>query len=298
MHHAAEHRLGVALVTAAAVAWSLAGFFTRLIPLDAWTILFWRGIFGGFFISLYVIAHYRARTLAVTRAMGWPGLLVTCLSTLGMTTFIPALKLTSVANVAIICATGPFVAAVIAWLWLRERVSPLTLGGSLLAFAGVALTVAGAGGGMGSLSGDVLAFVMTSAIAAMTVALRRYREVPMLPTACLSNFLGSLVSLAFAARLSLGPQDLVHLALFGFVQMSLGITFFTIGSRLIPAAEAALITVLETPLAPLWVWLAFDEKVSPQVLIGGGVVMVAVIGHVLLQGRLRRSLSPPLTSGS
>ena len=251
MHHVAEHRLGVALVAAAAVAWSLAGFFTRLIPLDAWTILFWRGIFGGFFISLYVIAHYRGRTLVVTRATGWPGLLVTCLSTLGMTSFIPALKLTSVANVAIICATGPFVAAVIAWLWLRERVSPLTLGGSLLAFAGVALTVAGAGGGVGSLSGDVLAFVMTSAIAAMTVALRRYREVPMLPTACLSNFLGSLVSLAFAARLSLGPQDLVHLALFGFVQMSLGLTFFTIGSRLIPAAEAALISVLETPLAPL-----------------------------------------------
>jgi len=298
MHHAAEHRLGVALVTAAAVAWSLAGFFTRLIPLDAWTILFWRGIFGGFFISLYVIAHYRGRTLVVTRAMGWPGLLITCLSTLGMTTFIPALKLTSVANVAIICATGPFVAAVIAWLWLRERVSGLTLGASLLAFAGVALTVAGAGGGAGSLSGDILAFVMTSAIAAMTVALRRYRGVPMLPTACLSNFLGSVISLAFAAPLAVGAVDLGNLALFGLVQMSLGLTFFTIGSRLIPAAEAALISVLETPLAPLWVWLAFDERVSLQALIGGGVVMIAVIGHVLLQGRLRRPLSPPLASGS
>ncbi|HEX4570066.1 MAG TPA: DMT family transporter, partial [Dongiaceae bacterium] len=268
------------------------------IPLDAWTILFWRGIFGGFFISLYVIAHYRGRTLAVTRAMGWPGLLITCLSTLGMTSFIPALKLTSVANVAIIGATGPFVAAVIAWLWLRERVSPLTLGASLLAFAGVALTVAGAGGGTGSLRGDVLAFVMTSAIAAMTVALRRYRGVPMLPTACLSNLLGSLISLAFAAPLAAGAVDLSNLALFGLVQMSLGLTFFTIGSRLIPAAEAALISVLETPLAPLWVWLAFDERVSPQALIGGGVVMIAVIGHVLLQGRLRRPLSPPLTSGS
>jgi drug/metabolite transporter (DMT)-like permease len=230
--------------------------------------------------------------------MGWPGLLITCLSTLGMTSFIPALKLTSVANVAIISATGPFVAAVIAWLWLRERVSPLTLGGSMLAFAGVALTVAGAGGGAGSLSGDVLAFVMTSAIAAMTVALRRYRGVPMLPTACLSNFLGSLVSLIFAAPLAAGAVDLGNLALFGLVQMSLGLTFFTIGSRLIPAAEAALISVLETPLAPLWVWLAFDERVSSHALIGGGVVMIAVIGHVLLQGRLRRPLSPPLVSGS
>src|SRR6516164_5914559 len=102
MHHAAEHRRGLALVTAAAVAWSLAGFFTRLISLDAWTILFWRGLFGGFFIGLYVLWCYGARTLAVTPALGWPGLLVTVLSTLGMTSFIPALKLTSVANVAIV----------------------------------------------------------------------------------------------------------------------------------------------------------------------------------------------------
>src|SRR5215470_12073227 len=168
MDHTGEHRMGVALVVASAVAWSLAGFFTRLIPLDAWTILFWRGIFGGLFISLYVFAHYRGRTLAVTRAMGWPGVLVTCLSTLGMTSFIPALNLTSVADVAIFFATSPFIAAVIAWLWLRERASPLTLGASLLAFAGVALTVAGTGRGASSLRGDLLAFVMTTAIAAMT----------------------------------------------------------------------------------------------------------------------------------
>jgi drug/metabolite transporter (DMT)-like permease len=284
----AEHRMGVALVTAAAIAWSLAGFFTRLIPLDAWTILFWRGIFGGFFIGLYVLAHYRGRTLAVTRAMGWPGLLITCLSTLGMTSFIPALKLTSVADVAIFFATSPFIAAVIAWLWLRERATPLTLGASLLAFAGIAITVAGTEGGRRSIEGDLLALLMTVAIATMTVALRRYRGVAMLPTACLSNILGALVSLAFAAPLAASPADLGNLALFGFVQMSLGLTLFTIGSRLIPAAETALIGALETPLAPLWVWLAFGETVSPHALVGGAVVMLAVIGHVLLQGRWRR----------
>jgi drug/metabolite transporter (DMT)-like permease len=288
MPRTAEHRRGVALVAASAVAWSLAGFFTRLIPLDAWTILFWRGIFGGFFIGLYVLGHYRGRTLAVTRAMGWPGLLITCLSTLGMTSFIPALKLTSVADVAIFFATSPFVAAVIAWIWFRERATPLTLGASLIAFAGVAVTVAGTGGGRSSLEGDLLALLMTIAIAAMTVALRRYREVAMLPTACLSNLLGSLVSLAFAAPLSAGSADLGHLALFGFVQMSLGLTLFTIGSRLIPAAETALIGALETPLAPLWVWLAFGETVSPHAFFGGAVVMLAVVGHVLLQGKARR----------
>src|SRR5215831_5663416 len=111
MLETAEHRTGVVLVTAAAVAWSLAGFFTRLIALDAWTILFWRGIFGGFFIGLYVVWVYRRRTLAVSWSMGLPGLLITGLSALGMTSFISALKLTSVANVAIISAACPFLAA-------------------------------------------------------------------------------------------------------------------------------------------------------------------------------------------
>jgi len=298
MHRAAEHRTGVVLVTAAAVAWSLAGFFTRLIPLDAWTILFWRGLFGGFFIGLYVVWRYRARTLAVTRAMGWPGLLVTCLSTIGMTTFIPALKLTSVADVAIVFATCPFVAAAFAWLWFRERATPLTLAASLLAFAGVVLTVAGGGGGRSSLLGDLLALVMTVAIAAMMVAMRRYRDIPLLPTACLSNWLGALISLVFAAPLAAGSQDLGYLALFGFVQMSLGLTFFTIGSRLIPAAETALISALETPLAPLWVWLAFNEAVSPPAMIGGALVMIAVVGHVLLQNRANRRLGAAQASES
>jgi len=95
--------------------------------------------------------------------------------------------------------------------------------------------------------------------------------VAMLPTACLSNLLGSLVSLAFARPLAVGQLDLAYLALFGFVQMTLGLTLFTIGSRLIPAAETALISALEMPLAPLWVWLAFGETVSAQTLVGGAL---------------------------
>jgi len=120
--------------------------------------------------------------------------------------------------------------------------------------------------------------------------MRRYRDIPMLPTACLSNWLGALVSLSFAVPLAAGPRELGYLALFGFVQMSLGLTFFTIGSRLIPAAETALISALETPLAPLWVWLAFNEVVSPPAMIGGALVMIAVVGHVLLQSRASRRL--------
>jgi len=287
-----DHRRGILRVTCAAVAWSLADFFTRLIALDAWTILFWRGIFGGFFIAIYVMWRHGPQTLAATRAMGWPGVFVTCLSTLGMTTFIPALKLTTVASVAIILATCPFVAAAVAWTWHRERISALTTGARLLAFAGVPFAVGDANLVAGSCAGDGLAFVMTRAIAAMTVAMRRFKDVPLLPTACLSNLLGALVSVPRADPLATSGREFAYLALFGFAQMSLGLTLFTIGSRLIPAAVTALIGALETPLAPLWVWIAFGEKVAPRTLAGGTVVMVAVVGHALLQARTRRSPRP------
>ena len=115
-----QHRLGIALVVAAAIAWSTAPFFTRLLPYDSWTILFWRGLFaGGMIMVLMVLLQGRAglRDLIRMRKSGW---LVASLSAAAMIAFIPSLQLTGVANVAIIIATGPFVTAALAWVWLRE----------------------------------------------------------------------------------------------------------------------------------------------------------------------------------
>jgi drug/metabolite transporter (DMT)-like permease len=122
-----QHRTGAALVIAAATAWSTAAFFTRLLHFDSWTILFWRGLFGGGSITAFLVlteGWAGIRSLIGMKGNGW---LVACLSALGMVTFIPALQLTSVANVAIIFAVQPFAAAAIAWIWLREIVLPRTL---------------------------------------------------------------------------------------------------------------------------------------------------------------------------
>src|SRR6266571_2471957 len=141
-----QHRTGVVLIVAAAVAWSTAPFFTRLLHFDSWTILFWRGLFGGSAIALFLIVTQGwrgARGLVTLSIHGW---LVACLSTIGMVTFIPSLQLTSVANVAIIVAVQPFVAAAIAWVWLREAAAPRTMGASLVALAGIIVIVSGAAG--------------------------------------------------------------------------------------------------------------------------------------------------------
>ena len=284
MQDRVHYRLGVLCVTASAVAWSTAGFFTRLIPFDPWTILFWRGVFAGLFTAGYIVWRYRGETLRLYRSMGRPGWLFAVLSAVGMTTFIPALKLTTVADVAIIYATAPFVTAVLAWIWLRERPGAATWIAAALAFAGVLVTLGGSGFGA-NLWGDLLAFTMTAAVAVAMVLYHRHRDIPMVPAAALSILFGSIVSLPWAHPAAVGPTDLGYLALFGFFQMTLGLTLFTIGARLIPAAHTALIGALEAPLAPLWVWIAFDELPPSLVFVGGAIVMIAVVGHILVESR-------------
>jgi drug/metabolite transporter (DMT)-like permease len=275
----------MALVTAAAVAWSTAPFFTRLLHFDSWTILFWRGLFGGGLITaLLVLTQGRAglRDLIETGRSGW---LVACLSTLGMVSFIPALQLTSVSNVAIIIATGPFVAAGLAWIWLREAARLTTLIASLVALCGVAIIVGNAGG-VSDARGIGLACLVTLAIAAMTVAIRRYKQISMVAAAALSNFLGSLVSIPFAEGLArVTATDIFILAMFGSFQVALGLTLFVLGSRQLPSGQASLIATLETPLMPFWVWLAFQEIPATRALFGGALVMGAVLADILADSR-------------
>jgi drug/metabolite transporter (DMT)-like permease len=290
-HH--QHRTGIVLVVAAAVAWSTAPLFTRLLHYDSWTILFWRGLFGGAFIAAFLIATQgRAglRELTGMRANGW---LVAGLSTLAMVTFIPALQLTSVANVAIIIAAQPFAAAALAWIWFRETARLRTLLAALAALGGVAIIVSGAAGGA-DVRGIGLACLMMFAVAAMTVAIRRHKETSMVAAAAISNFLGSLVSIPFAHGIaSAGPIDLLTLAMFGLLQVGLGLTLFALGSRLLPSGQASLIATLETPLMPFWVWLAFQEVPAFRALAGGALVMGAVLADIIGDNRARPEAVQP-----
>jgi len=275
-----QQRMGLVLVTAAAVAWSTAPFFTRLLAFDAWTILFWRGLFGGSLIGAFLLLVHGRGNLAQLSKLGWSGWLVAGLSTLGMVCFIPALQLTSVANVAVINAAGPFVAAALAWTWLRESARLRTLLASFVALVGIAIIV-GSAPGPSDFLGIVLAGIMTLAIAGMTVTVRRYRHTSMVSAAAASNFLGSLVSLPFAhGVLRVTQVDLFIFVMFGFFQVAMGLTLFVLGSRFLPSGQAALIATLETPLMPFWVWLAFGETPTSRELVGGVLVLGAVIGDL------------------
>ncbi|MHC2619608.1 drug/metabolite transporter (DMT)-like permease [Bradyrhizobium huanghuaihaiense] len=275
-----ERGLGIALVVAAAVAWSTAPFFTRLLPFDPWTILFWRGLFGGSLITVFLVLMQGRGSLRQLVVPGRGGLMVASLSTIGMVSFIPALQMTKVMNVAVLIATQPFVAAALAWLWLGEAATWRTLAASLVAFAGVAITVGGVAAGA-DIGGVALGCLMVLAISAMTVVVRRHRETSMVAAAALSNFLGSFVSLPFAHDIAhVGGSGLAILAAFGCLQVALGLTFYMLGSRLLPSGQASLIATLETPLMPFWIWVAFREVPAFHALIGGALVIGAVVADL------------------
>jgi drug/metabolite transporter (DMT)-like permease len=288
---ASQHRLGIALVVAAAIAWSTAPFFTRLLAYDSWTILFWRGLFGGGLIAaLMVLLQGRAGLRELTR-MGRSGWLVASFSTLAMLAFIPALQLTSVSNVAIIIATGPFLAAALAWIWLGEVPHSRTMLASTVALCGVAIILGHARAGT-DIIGIALAIFMALVIAGMTVTVRRHKDTSMVAAAAISNILGSVVSIPFAHGIvGVTGYDLFILAMFGFFQVAIGLTLFFIGSRFLPSSQAALISTLETPLMPFWVWLAFAEVPALRVFIGGALVMGAVIADIVGDIRAQRRMT-------
>lgn len=274
-----QHRLGFVLVASSAVSWSLGGLFTRLITVDSWTMLAWRGLFGAAALGVVILAQSRGGLWRDLKGMGWVGWLFVGQSTAGMIFYLSALRHTSVANVAVIYATAPFLAAGLGWLLMREKPTMGSLGASLAALAGVLIMVGF--GGTGGWVGDLLALGMTVSMAVATVVARHFRQIPILPTACLSSLLSAALTWPFGTPMGATPHDLGLLALFGILNFAVGLPLFAFGARFLPAIETALIGAMEAPLAPLWVWLALGETPSKATLLGGATVFTAVSIHLI-----------------
>jgi drug/metabolite transporter (DMT)-like permease len=266
---------GTVLVLASAFAFSTAGLFTRLIQSDVWTMLFWRGLFGGLLIAAYVVWRDGAGAVATVRRIGRPGLIAAGCSTAATICFINALRETSVADVLVINATAPFITAAMAWAWTGARERRTTLLASGVALLGVVVMVVPSLG-TGRLLGNLLAFAMTVLISGMMVVMRHRRDVDMLPAASLSAFLCALVVWPWASPSAVTAIDFGWLVLFGTTQFGLGQLLLTIGLRSVSATRSALIGALETPLAPAIVWVVLGEAPVLMTALGGSIVLVAV----------------------
>jgi drug/metabolite transporter (DMT)-like permease len=276
-----RHRAGLAFLLTAVVAWSTAALFTRMLSVDTPTILFWRGVFGaGGLLALLAIPRFGG--WGAFRHLGRGGWAYAVVCAFSMVFFISALTHTSVAHVAVITATVPLIAALLGWLILGEKPGASAIAASLAALTGVAIMVGF--GTEGHWSGDMLAIIMALTMGVMIILSRKF-VFPALHASCMASGLSALMVMPFATITGLAAGDLMTLLVFSLFTQIGGFGLFAIGSAMVPAIETALITTLEAPLAPFWVWLFLNEAPGGAALAGGAIVLAAVLAHFLWQMR-------------
>jgi drug/metabolite transporter (DMT)-like permease len=274
-HAASRRREGQVLVALAALAWSSAGVLQRRLDLDAATQIAGRAVFAALALALFVAVTERGHVVRATRSIGWAGVgFAVCLA-LASGAFIAALNHTSVARVLFIQAISPVLASLLAWVALKEPIGARTAVALATAIAGVALMLGAPGAG--DPTGDALALLMATAFAVALVISRHRKDVSMAPATFLSQLMLIVVFWPFAAVGDVPRGDLPELAAMGAGQIGLGLALLTVGARLIPAAQVGLITLLEVVLGPLWVWLAYAERPGTATLVGGAIVVVAIL---------------------
>jgi drug/metabolite transporter (DMT)-like permease len=273
-------RRGQLLVAAAAVAWSTAGPVQRAVGAPAATQAAARAGAAALALIAYLVLRRRGSTLAAFRSVGLAGLGVALGVAFASSAFILALGSTSVAHVLLFQAIAPFLAALFAWLLMRERVPTRTWLAMGAALGGVVIMIGGSLGG-GGLHGDLLSLLMSTAFAGVLVITRRHREISMTPATALGMLIAFIALAPFAHPGVLSPLDWTMLAALGAGQIGLGMILFTAGARLIAAAQAGLITLLEVVLGPLWMWLIYREQPDGLTLVGGAVILSAVLVHAV-----------------
>jgi drug/metabolite transporter (DMT)-like permease len=284
---------GVACVISASFFTSLAGPIIREVEsADGWALQFWRQVWFLCFILLFLLwRHGRQGLPRAFRAIGRPGLIGAVTLAVSFVAFIFAMMATTVAKVVFIGATSPFIAALIAWAALGERLKPVTWLAMGIALAGI-LVMAGDGLSSGQGEGVLLAVITTVGFGITLVCLRSRADRDMLPSIALAGLLALLTGAAMAPSLAISTHDMIVAACFGVLQLGFQYVLIAIGARHVPAGEVALLGRLQLVLAPLWVWMTVGEQPTLLTVVGGVVVLSAIALQSTIALRRRAPITP------
>jgi drug/metabolite transporter, DME family len=280
---------GMMLAFAGAACWSTGGFFVRLAgPVDVFQINFYRALMVFAVMGLWLLNSHGRRLPAVFVQAGWNSAFAGVALAMAGLTFVGAVAYISVGQAIFMTGISPFASALLARVFLKETIQPVTWAAMAIAAAGLGvMTIASDGGG--AVTGMVLALASGFAFACYNVALRAGARTDMV-TAIIWNavFLFFVCGGVLYGRdmFSVPGLSLAAISGMAIVQLCMGLWLFTRGSRSVPAAELGLISLAEPVLAPIWVWLAFGETTPVPVIIGGGIILGAIVVQTL--GGLRR----------
>jgi drug/metabolite transporter (DMT)-like permease len=291
---ALSYSRGVLLVLLAGACWSSMGLGIRFIEVaNVWQIVFYRSCALTPFLFAIIAIRSGGKPLPVIRKAGPAAVIGGLALVVAFTGGIYAIQTTTVANAMFLFATAPFMAALLGWLVLGERVRPATLIAAAVALVGIVMMVV-EGISLGFMRGNIAAFVSAFGFAVFTIALRWGKLEDMLPTVFLSGIFAILVAgavcLSAGYTLAIPARDISIALSLGVFQVGAGLVCFTIGSKVVPAAELALLSMTEVVLGPLWVWLFLGETAGGYTLAGGAILMVAIAGNAI--SGLRRKPTP------
>ena len=277
---------GVTLIVLAALAWSTAGLFPRMVSTGVGTTLFWRSLLGGITVL--------ALQAALNRRAGWkdlwqlsrPEWVMSVLTSIAMITFIAAFFYASVADVVFIYGAFPILTLILSALFLHTRILRVDVVCAVVVALGVTLILWGQPS-LQNAFGSFLSFVATVLFALMTIGIKRYPQAEMVKVTYMGAFLSALMVLPFADFTSTSQHDIAWLWLYGVMNIGVGFGLYLLGVRRIKTVLASLICMIEIPLGPLWAYLFFGETVSRQSLLGGAVILLAVLGNLAWSSRQR-----------
>ena len=271
-------RLGLAYTLAGAALFVPDALLVRLIGANVMDVAIWRGMIGGS-VTLVGTVLFAPHLIPSWRVLlSWPSLLLILAQGLGSFLYLMALGQTSVANTMLLYASAPFLSALLAFVLLRERIAPMTMLCMLAVFTGVGVIASGSLGG-GHLWGDFIAFLNAASAAAYYVILRKTGAQSLIVSAGLGYFATALLAYPFAPHASFDIGQIGLVTISGAVVLAGGCALQMIGPRHLPAAEVSMITMLEIVASPLLVWAVLSEAPAPLTLIGGGVILAALITH-------------------
>jgi DME family drug/metabolite transporter len=231
-----------------------------------WQILFWRTVFFLIVISLYLALTYKKQVFRSFYNLGFPGFFGGFILSLGFSGYVFAMYNTTVANANFIIQTQTIFLAIFGYFFLKEKISAITLTSIILAISGILLMV-----------GSIAAFIMPISFATLILVVRKYPTVDMVPAQFVAGVFALLIGFLMSEKIMISPNDIFLGFLAGFLQLGLGFIFITIGAQRTPSAMVGIIMLTEAVLGPLWAWLFINEQPPFIVIIGGSIVIFAVL---------------------
>ena len=241
-----------------------------------WQILFWRTVFFLLVISLYLIFTYKKKVFNAFYNSGIPGLLGGFVLSFGFSGYVFAMYNTTVANANFIIQTQTIFLAIFGYFFLKEKISAITLTSIVLAISGIFLMV-GSSLSPGQMIGNLAAFVMPISFAVLILVVRKYPNVDMVPAQFIAGVFALIIGFLMSGKILISPHDIFLGFLAGFMQLGFGFIFITIGAQRTPSAMVGIIMLTEAVLGPLWAWIFINEQPPFIVLIGGSIVILAVL---------------------